>query len=189
MDNIIDELAVNLAANLRYLRERRGFTQERLGTLCGIPRSTLANLETGSGNPTLAVLGQLAMALQISLEELLSAPRGQGRLHKRESLPIEKKGVDGRITVTRLLPDPIPGMEILRMELPACSRFAGVPHRPGTREYIYCEEGELALQIPGQQFTLSHGDVCSFQGDQGHTYINEGENVAIALGVVVLAPL
>ncbi len=92
MNTLIQQLPVNLATNLRFLRERRGLTQQRLSELCEIPRSTLANLETGAGNPTLAILGQIAAALQISLEELLSAPRGQGKLHKRGTLPSEKKG-------------------------------------------------------------------------------------------------
>src|SRR6188474_3348076 len=56
----------NLAANLRYLRQRRGLTQAGLAHLCGLPRSTVAHVETGTGNPTLIVLSRLAAACPLS---------------------------------------------------------------------------------------------------------------------------
>lgn len=183
-------LATNLAANLRFLRERRSMTQAKLATLCGVPRSTLANLETGSGNPTLSVLARLAMALQISIEELLSAPRAQCKLFPKGTLPLERRGSRVKGTVQKLLPDPIPGMEIDRMVLPAGCRVRGVPHRPGTREYLYCESGTLVLWAAGERFELSEGDVAAFQGDQPHSYGNEGHGrAATAFSVVTLAPI
>lgn len=48
--------AANLAAHLRYVRERRGLTQAQLARLCGLPRTTVGELETGESNPTLNVL-------------------------------------------------------------------------------------------------------------------------------------
>jgi len=188
-DPLIDQLAENLANNLRYLRERRGLTQSQLSKLCGVPRSTLANLETGAGNPTLAVLSRLASALQISLEELLSAPRGMGKLYKAGELPIEGKGTGGRVMISKLLPDPIPGNEILRMAMPPYTQFKGAPHRPGTREYLYCERGAVVLFAAGERFELEAGDVCAFHGDQPHSYSNETGKPTVTLGVVVLAPL
>ena len=185
-----ERLAGNLAANLRFLRERRSMTQARLATLCGVPRSTLANLETGGGNPTLSVLARLAMALQISMEELLSAPQPQCQLFVKGSLPVQRRGSRVKGTVHKLLPDPIPGMEIDRMELPAECRLRGVPHRPGTREYLYCESGALVLWAGGERFELGAGDVAAFQGDQPHSYGNEGHgHPAVAFSVVTLAPI
>ena len=40
-------LSGHLAANLRYVRDRRGLTQGQIAKLCGLPRSTVANIETG----------------------------------------------------------------------------------------------------------------------------------------------
>ena len=36
---------------------------------------------------------------------------------------------------------------------------------------------------------LKPGDVAAFQGDQKHTYRNEGKSVAIGFSVVVLVPI
>lgn len=182
-------ISENLARNLKYLRERRGMTQGGLAELCGVPRSTLANLETGSGNPTLAVLSAIASALQITMEELLSTPRAQGRVYARGELPIEERGRHHAVTVSKLLPDPIVGMEIDRMRMLAGARMKGVPHRPGTREYCYVEQGTATVWTAGERFDLSAGDVLSFQGDQPHSYANEGTKTAVLFSVVTLAPL
>ena len=187
-DELFERLSTHLATNLRYVRQQRRLTQAQLAKLSGIPRSTLANLETGGGNPTLAVLGSLAASLQLTLEELLSAPRAVGRVYPKGSLPIHRRGTGGQALVAKLLPDPIPGMEIDRMEIPRNGRVRGVPHRPGTREYLYCERGEVELWSAGERFELSTGDVCAFQGDQPHSYVNVGEDVAILMGVVTISP-
>ncbi|MCO5165910.1 MAG: XRE family transcriptional regulator [Planctomycetes bacterium] len=181
-------LAHNLAQNLRFVRERRGLTQQQLARLCGVPRSTVANLETGAANPTLSVLGRLAQALQLSLEELLTAPRAPCQLFPRGTLPVRERA-GGLARVHKLLPHPIPGMEIDRVVLAPGGRLPGVPHRPGTHEYLCCEQGRLRLHVAGERFDLAAGDVAAFPGDQAHSYHNPGASPAIGFSVVVLAPL
>jgi XRE family transcriptional regulator, regulator of sulfur utilization len=53
--------------------------------------------------------------------------------------------VRGDVSIRKLLPDPIPGMEIDRMELPPGARLVGIPHLQGTTEYLTCERGEVVL--------------------------------------------
>lgn len=188
-----EALATHLAANLRYLRQRRALTQQQLAKLCGVPRSTIAQVETGLANPTLAVLARLAAALQLSIQELLSAPPARARLYPRGVLPTQTRSqgarARGKARVAKLLPDPIPGMEIDRLELEPGARMVGVPHRPGTREYLTCERGRLTLWSEGERYDLQPGDVAAFQGDQPHSYANEGDSIAVGFSVVTLAPL
>lgn len=177
-------LSSRLAANIRQLREARGFTQGQMAGLSGIPRATWGHLESGEANPTLSVLDRVATALQVPLEELTSAPRASGRLYKKETLASRKQG-DG--VVRKLLPDAIPGMLIERMEIPPRGRITGVPHMPGTREYLTCESGEILLAAGGEQWRLAAGDVVVFKGDQRHSYTNPGSRTAIGYSVVLLA--
>ncbi|MGZ3477009.1 MAG: helix-turn-helix domain-containing protein, partial [Polyangiales bacterium] len=74
-----------LAQNLRQLRLARGLTQEQLAKVSGVPRPTWAHLESGAGNPTLAVLMRVAGALQVSIEELISPPKATAKLYKRDT--------------------------------------------------------------------------------------------------------
>ena len=86
----------------------------------------------------------------------------------------------------KLLPDPIPGMEIDRIEVAPGGRMTGVPHTPGTREYLTCEAGEIVLVVGGERFRLEPGDVAVFRGDQRHSYQNPGRRPAVGYSVVVL---
>jgi quercetin dioxygenase-like cupin family protein len=79
-------------------------------------------------------------------------------------------------------------MIIERMELPPGASMTGVPHTPGTREYLTCERGTIQLSASGQRWELAQGDVVVFRGDQRHAYSNPGQVPAIGYSVVVLAP-
>ncbi len=187
-DADLTALVENLAGNLRFVRQRRALTQGQLAKLCGVPRSTIANLETGASNPTLSVLARLSRALHLSLEELLSPPRARCQLFPKGSLPVHTRA-RGKAQVHKLLPHPIPGMEIDRMQVAPGARITGVPHRPGTHEYLCCEQGALTLMVSGERFDLEPGDVAAFPGDQAHSYHNRGGDTAIGFSVVTLAPL
>src|SRR5437879_12920124 len=99
-----DDLAPNLGRNIKQLRDARGLTQQQMAKLSGLPRATWANLESGAANPTLTVLHRVALALSVSIEELVSAPRAAARFHPAGTLPVR---VRGPATRRRLLPDPI----------------------------------------------------------------------------------
>ena len=180
------DAADNLARNLRQLREARGLTQQQMSRSSGLPRPTWANLESGAANPTLAVLVKAAAALQISVEELIAPPRASARFFPADSLPVKQRG---KVLIRKLLPEPISGMEIDRMDLPPGAAMAGVPHTPGTREYLTCEVGAVELSESGERWLLGPGDVVVFRGDQKHGYRNPGRTRAVAYSVVALAPI
>jgi transcriptional regulator with XRE-family HTH domain len=180
-----EDLSRRLARNIRALREGRGATQAELAKLAGVPRATWGNLESGSANPTLNVLHGVASALQVSIEELLAAPRASARHYPVASLISKQRG---EVTVRKLLPDPLPGMEFDRMALPPGARLVGIPHTAGTREYLVCEAGPLVLVASGERYQLEPGDVVVFRGDQRHSYENPGRKLAIGYSAVLLAP-
>lgn len=179
-----DELGDRIARNLKQLREARGLTQEQMAKIASVPRATWTNLESGSANPTLSVLHRAAGALQVTIEELLSTPRAACEFFPLGTLPERKQG---QAHVRKLLPHAIPGMEMDRIALPPGGRMPGVPHTPGTREYLTCEEGEIVLAAAGEQYHLRPGDVVAFRGDQRHSYANPGTGPAVGYSVVVLA--
>ena len=53
------------------MRISKGFTQDELSFRANIARSTLGNIETAQNDVTLSKVNQLAVALEISLSELL----------------------------------------------------------------------------------------------------------------------
>lgn len=176
--------AENLGENVRALREARGLTQAQISKLAGVPRPTWTNLESGSANPTLAVLLKVAKALHVRLEELLGTPRALGVHYGVDELPVRRRQ---GVVVRKLLPEAIPGLEIERMEFSPKSSMTGVPHTVGTREYLTCERGVIELAVQGERFRLEAGEVVVFRGDQRHGYRNVGSGVAIGYSVVTFA--
>lgn len=175
-----------LADNIRMLREARGLSQQQIAKLAGVPRATWTHLESGGANPTLAVLVKIANALQVRLDELLAQPRGPARLVRADELPLRRRGL---VEIRKLLPEPLPGLDLERLVLPPGARMAGVPHTPGTREYLTCERGGVELTVGGQRYALTAGDLVTFRGDQRHSYANHGTGVAVAYSVIAFAPI
>jgi len=183
----MSSLAENLAGNVKRLRESRGLSQQSSAELSGIPRPTWASLESGAANPTLTVLSRVATALQVSIEELIGAPRTAAQLFRARD--IKQRRRQGAV-VRPLLPEAIPGLDISRMEFAPGGRLTGVPHTPGTREYLSCERGSIELLASGERWRLEAGDALVFRGDQRHSYLNLDANApSVAFSVVCFAPV
>ncbi|MEK7857700.1 MAG: XRE family transcriptional regulator [Elusimicrobiota bacterium] len=182
-----DSLPGRLAANLGHLRKERRMTQARLAEHAGVPRSTIANLESGAGNPSLKNLAALAGALQVTIEELLARPRGQCELIRAKDLPSSQRS-QGSVRVFRLLPDSLKGLQMERMEVLPGAFLRGVPHIGGTKEYLTCLAGAIRVTTGGQDYTLGPGDLLAFPGDQPHAYHNPGRVKSVAISVVALVP-
>ena len=175
----------NLADNIRRLREARKLSQQQIAKLSGIPRPTWASLETGSANPTLAVLNKAANTLNVSIEELVGAPRNEFEYIPAENVR-ERRRQDAKIRP--LVPEALPGLEISRTELLPGGRMVGVPHTTGTREYLTCERGKVELIAGGEHHLLNEGDMLVFRGDQRHSYLNpDKKRVSISISVVCFA--
>ena len=182
----MDETAAHLAANAKRLREARGLSQQQMARLSGIPRPTWASLESGGANPTLAVLRRAAAALQVSIEELIGPPRTAARLFPAAEVPVRRRQ---GAALRPLLPESIPGLDIARMELAPDGHLSGIPHTPGTREYLTCELGRIELVASGERWQLGPGDALVFRGDQRHSYRNlDSKRPAVAISVVCFAP-
>lgn len=182
---MLNRLQENLSRNMKQLRESRGRTQAQISKLAQIPRPTWANLESGAANPTLSVLAKVAAAFKVSIEELIASPRASARHYQPHELPTE---VRQGVTVRNLLPDPLVGVNLERMEFGPQEKMKGSPHTPGTREYLTCEVGQVRLYAAGEEYRLDPGDVVVFRGDQPHSYVNPNRQKAVAYAVVVIAP-
>ena len=183
---VSERTAEHLSENLRELRKARGLSQARASKLADIPRATWTNLESGSANPTLAVLTAVADALNVRLDELLASPRRPVQLYRATQLRSRSRG---GVEVRKLLPEGLPGLETERMEFAPGATMRGTPHTPGTREYLTCERGVIELSVDGEAHRLDPGDVLVFRGDRPHGYRNPGRAGCVAYSVVAFAPV
>lgn len=66
----MDDFSKNLATNLVAYRAKRDWSQLDLAQFIGIPRATVANLESGAANPSLDKILRISKKLGMSVEEL-----------------------------------------------------------------------------------------------------------------------
>src|SRR5262249_60596077 len=128
-----ERAGLHLARNLTGLRHARGLTQDALALASALPRSTIANLESGEGNPSLAVLVKVAGALGVPIDELLASPRARVRKWATSDIAAQHPG--GGVTLRPLVPEPSPHELLLIMDFAPSANMRGTPHLPATREY------------------------------------------------------
>jgi transcriptional regulator with XRE-family HTH domain len=181
-----ERVGMHLARNLASLRHARRLTQDTLAAAAGVPRSTIANLESGDANPSLAVLVKVAGALNVPIDELLAAPRAKVRRWTGEDVGVHRRGRG--VSERPLVPEPVPDQMCSLMDFEPAAVMGGTPHLPGTREFFTCLEGRVNLFVAGDRYELAGGDVLAFPGNLPHSYQNP-DAMAPARGVslVVLA--
>lgn len=72
MKKLQSKLIETFAANLRKLREAKGYSQEELASRAGLDRTYVSGCERGIRNPSLASVEKLANALNIPAKEFLN---------------------------------------------------------------------------------------------------------------------
>ena len=60
-----------LAQNLKYLRERKGFSQKNFSVEMGLSRATIGNWETGERKPDIEMIVRLAEYFGVTLDDLV----------------------------------------------------------------------------------------------------------------------
>ncbi len=184
----MDNLPAYLAANITKLRALKGFSQAQLAELAAIPRSTLTNIESGAGNPSLNNLVRVSAALGVGIEELLSKPRSESILIPAAQVPTQSRG-HGRVKMHKLLPDKIKGIELDKIVLAGDAVMGGHPHLDGTKEYLTVTQGEFLIHVGRERFNVKEGDVLAFPGNQPHSYRNARKTESIAVSMVIPVPV
>jgi XRE family transcriptional regulator, regulator of sulfur utilization len=173
-----DDERTRLALNLKDLREARGLTQQELSDRSGVPRPTLAHLESGQGNPTLSVLIKVAASLGIGIEALVSASRPKVRVVSRAELPSEERaGVELRTLGSELQV----GFE--RWEIERGARLERGAGRHGERRVVVCEAGELSITVGASQHRLKAGDMAVIDAAARPAFESRGRGISIVYSV------
>ena len=69
-----EQLRLQLAENIRWMRRVKNLTQEQLALMAEVDRTYVSQIERGVGNPSLLVLCKLANILEITTDQLLVEP-------------------------------------------------------------------------------------------------------------------
>jgi|SRR5690606_813153 len=142
-----DDSSTRLAANIKRLREEAGLSQKGLAELSGVPRPTIAHLESGQANPTLSVVMKVAAALCVNIDGLMEEGEAPIVLLSPRALPTQRTSRVRRVKVLSAgtLRDP----EMERITVKAGGRVR-VAASSRSRALVLCERGEFSI-VAGPQ--------------------------------------
>jgi transcriptional regulator with XRE-family HTH domain len=160
-----------VAANVRKLRQRAGYTLADLAAASGLGKSTLAQLESGKGNPSVETLWAIAAALAVPFARLIEEEGPALRVVRASDVPPVKSeetpGWAGRVLATT---ERRGTFELYALDLRAGTTRHAAPHYAGVFEYLLVVSGRLRAGPVGQAVELAAGDLVSFTADTPHDY-------------------
>jgi transcriptional regulator with XRE-family HTH domain len=151
---------------VRRFREARQMSVSELARRAGVSKGTLSKLEAGQGNPTIETIAAIAVALRLTLGDLIptSAPK----------TPTLQRGTsEPEYSRQELLQRIGPGVltEIWRVRIRQAGGFVeSPPHAAGTVEYLLVSRGVFRAGPVDGLSELHAGDFLVFHADVPHRY-------------------
>jgi transcriptional regulator with XRE-family HTH domain len=159
-----------IAAALRRERERAGLSLSELARRAGVAKSTLSQLEAGTGNPGIETLWALGVALGVPFSQLVDPPTPQVRVVRAgEGTGIPAEQADFVATLLAA-GGPQTRRDLYLMALEPGSVRTADAHNPASIEHVVVAAGRLRTGPADAPIELAAGDYASFRGDLPHSY-------------------
>ncbi|MFB9375391.1 helix-turn-helix domain-containing protein [Kineococcus gynurae] len=159
-----------IADSLRRERGRVGWSLTELARRAGVAKSTLSQLESASGNPSIETLWALAIALGVPFSHLLDPPRPVVQVVRRGEGPrIPATDADYVGTLLTAAPPHVRRDVYLIEAEPGRARLSD-PHGAGVVEHVLLGAGRALVGPPGQAVELAPGDYVRYPGDAPHVF-------------------
>jgi len=177
-----------IGANVAEARRARGWSQQELADRSKVSVRMISLIESGENNVSLATLGNLAGALELTFTQLLEDARelpGPAAMLPRKGIRLWQGSRRG--TKVRLLQSMAckRTMELWSWTIAPGDRYQGEADLPGFREVVYVIRGELTLEQEGANQVLRAGDSIAFPSDQAYAFTNTGDcSLIFTLNVV-----
>jgi transcriptional regulator with XRE-family HTH domain len=167
----VDTFVRTVAANVRALRMQADMTLAELATAAGLGKSTLAQLESGKGNPSVETLWAIAAALQVPFARIVEEVRPSLRVVRAAEVPAmhsaETPGWAGRLLTAS---HGRGTFDLYALDLEEGAVRHADPHHPGVLEHLVVVVGRLRAGPQSEPVLLEQGDLLTFGADVPHVY-------------------
>ncbi|WP_370949066.1 helix-turn-helix domain-containing protein [Amycolatopsis sp. cg5] len=159
-----------IAASLRRERSYAGLSLTEVAKRASIAKSTLSQLESGTGNPSVETLWALAVALDVPLSRLFEPPVPQVRLIRAGEGPqIYSERAHYLCTLLSSCP-PNAQRDLYQIVAQPGSARVSEPHMRGVIEHIVIATGRALVGPLDDPVELGPGDYISYPGDVAHIF-------------------
>lgn len=171
--NMVDDIGVNL----REIRADRGLSLRQLAVETGLSATLLSQVERGIAEPSLKTLRALSRVFGDSVAQLFSSPTP---IILHLSRPGERSRISspaGQIQYERLTPNN-GQIEVLRGTLTPGDWSSDEAWSHEAIECIYVIDGQVIVEVDGQELIVQAGESATFSSLQAHRYGNRSQETA-----------
>jgi transcriptional regulator with XRE-family HTH domain len=170
-----------IASSLRRERARTGLSLSELAKRAGVAKSTLSQLESGTGNPSVETLWALCVALDIQFGQLVDPPKPRVRVVRSDEGPaVYTEHGDYSATLVASCP-PNMRRDVYRIVVAPGPGRNSDPHMPGVVEHVVLSTGRALVGPTESPVELYPGDYIAYPGDLPHTFQALVENTTAVL--------
>ena len=155
-----------IAKSLVRERARTGLSLAEVARRAGIAKSTLSQLESGNGNPSLETLWALCVALDIPFARLLEPQVNTTQVIRRgEGTKVIAEQANYQAILLAACPPDI----YFLLTQPGADRISH-PHPPGSVEHIIVTQGRARVGLTEAPEELGEGDYICYPADREHVF-------------------
>ena len=160
-----------VAASLKRERARAGISLAELARRAGIGKSTLSQLESGEGNPSIETLWALSVALGIQFSALVDAPRPLVEVIRLgEGLTIGASEADSYTATLLSAARPGTRRDVYLIRADRGRPRISQPHARGVVEHLIVCAGRASAGPTSDPVELAPGDYVNYPGDVEHIF-------------------
>lgn len=173
----MDNINLIVSKNIKRLRQEKDLSLDELAKISGVSKSMLAQIERGSGNPSLSTLWKIANGMMVPFDTLVSQPRSSYEIVRiSDAAAIEGDG-SGLKNYVLFSGDESQRFSVYYLEVQPGCRWDSEMHMRGTTEFITVFSGELKLSVGEDSFVLKARESIRFKADVPHCYENIGNEL------------
>ena len=174
----VAQVSLAVATRIRNWRKEKKLSLDELSRRASVSKGMLVEIEKGAANPSIAILCKLAVALGVSVADIVSVTSDPPvQVIETSAIPVLWRGEQGgsaRLLAGTSGPDMI---ELWRWEMFPGECFASSGHPAGTFELLHVESGELTLTVDETKVQVNAGNSAVAKTEAAHTYANGGDSV------------
>jgi transcriptional regulator with XRE-family HTH domain len=159
-----------IAHSLRRERARIGLSLSEVAKRAGIAKSTLSQLESASGNPSVETLWALSVALDVPFSRLVDPPRPRVQVIRAGEGPaVASERASYVATVLSSCP-PNARRDLYLITAEPGSAKESDPHMPGVVEHVVLASGRARVGPTEEPVEIGPNDYVAYPGDVEHVF-------------------